>query len=185
MRTVSCFNFLTLDGYYKGLHEDISWHRHGGEEAAFSAERSQSDNILLFGRKTYEMMASFWPSAMAAEQFPEVAKGMNRAKKMIVSSTLKKADWTNSSIISGNLTQKIVQLKQTAEHDITILGSGSIVSQLAAENLIDEYVFMIDPVAIGKGTPLFAGLSSGINFQLINSRIFNSGVVLLTYKPLE
>lgn len=184
MRTLSSFTFLSLDGYYKGVDEDISWHRHGEEEAKFSAESAQSNNILLFGRKTYEMMASFWPTPMASEQFPEVAKGMNDAKKIVVSKSLTKADWANTSIINGNLAEEIKQLKQTASNNITILGSGSIVTQLAAENLIDEYQLMIDPVAIGNGTPLFKGLTTPMNLQLKDSRIFKSGVLLLTYKPL-
>ena len=131
------------------MNEDISWHSHGSEEAEFSAESSQSGNILLSGRKTNEMMASFWPTPMAAEQFPGVAKNMNSAKKIVISGSLTKADWNNSSIIKGNLAEEIKQLKQTATNHITILGSGSIVTQLAAENLIDEYLLMIDPVAIG------------------------------------
>lgn len=83
MPTLSSFTFLSLDGYYKGINEDISWHSHGAEEAEFSAENSGSGNILLFGRKTYEMMASFWPTAMAAEQFTEVAKNMKQSSKEI------------------------------------------------------------------------------------------------------
>lgn len=181
MCTLSSFTFLSLDGYYKGMNEDISWHQHGEEEAEFSAESSQSGNILLFGRKTFQMMASFWPTAMAAEQFPELVKNMNSAKKIVVSGNLTKADWNNSTIINGNLAEEIKKLKQTATNDITILGSGSIVTQLAAENLIDEYLLMIDPVAIVNGTPLFKGLTIPLNFQLTDSRIFKSGVVLLTY----
>lgn len=181
MRTLSSFTFLSLDGYYKGMNEDISWHSHGAEEAEFSAESSGSGNILLFGRKTYEMMASFWPTAMAAEQFPEVAKNMNSAKKIVVSASLTKADWNNSSIMKGNLAEEIKKLKQTATNDITILGSGSIVTQLAAENLMDAYMLMIDPVAIGNGTALFKGLTTPLNLQLTGSRAFKSGVLLLTY----
>ena len=84
MATLSSFTFLSLDGYYKGLNEDISWHRHGEEESQFSADSLQSGNILLFGRKTFEMMASFWPTEMAAQQFPDVAIGMNKSKKFSV-----------------------------------------------------------------------------------------------------
>ncbi len=91
MAQLSAFTFIKLDGYYKGKNEDISWHQHGQEEGEFSANNLQSDNILLFGRKTYEMMANFWQSPAAYESFPEVAAGMNKSEKIVFSRTLKNA----------------------------------------------------------------------------------------------
>jgi dihydrofolate reductase len=184
MATFSSFTFLSLDGYYKGLNEDISWHRHGEEEAQFSADSLQSEDILLFGRKTFEMMASFWPTEMAAQQFPDVAKGMNKAKKLVVSNTLQTVDWSNTEIISGDFIAQIKQLKQTASNNITILGSGQLLTALAAENLVDEYSIMIDPVAIGAGSSLFKGLSTSLQLQLTGTRTFKSGVVLHNYKAM-
>ena len=182
MATLSSFTFLSLDGYYKGLNDDISWHQHGEEEGQFSADSLQSGDILLFGRKTFELMASFWPTEMAAQQFPDVAKGMNDSKKIVVSGTLQKADWNNTEIIRGDIIEQIKQLKQNATKNITILGSGQLLTALAAENLIDEYGIMIDPVAIGAGTSLFQGLTTPLQLQLVSTRAFKSGVVLHNYK---
>lgn len=184
MTTLSSFMFLSLDGYYKGLNDDISWHRHGEEEGQFSADSLQSENALLFGRKTFEMMASFWPTEMAAQQFPDVAKGMNKAKKYVVSSTLKKVDWDNTEIISGDFVTQIKQLKQSSTNGITILGSGQLLTALANESLVDEYGIMIDPVAIGAGTSLFKGLTTPLQLQLTGTRTFKSGVVLHNYKAV-
>ncbi len=184
MATLSSFTFLSLDGYYKGLNEDISWHHHGEEEGQFSADSLQSENILLFGRKTFEMMASFWPTEMAAQQFPDVAKGMNKAKKLAVSNTVQKVDWSNTEIISGDIIAQIKQLKQNSTKDITILGSGQLLTALAAENLVDEYGIMIDPVAIGAGSSLFKGLTTPLQLQLTGTRTFKSGVVLHNYKAM-
>jgi dihydrofolate reductase len=153
MRKISAFNFLTLNGYFKSENEDISWHRHGNEEAEYSAKSLEKDNILLFGRKTYQMMESFWPTALANEQNPVVAKGMNKAEKIVFSTTLNNAGWNNTRIIHENMVQVLSSLKQTPGKDMTILGSGNIITQLTDAALIDEYLLMIDPVAIPRGTP--------------------------------
>lgn len=179
------YNFLTLNGFYKGFNEDISWHRHGGEEEEYSKEGAQSQSVLLFGRVTYEMMKSFWPTEQAMANMPEVAEGMNKSQKIVVSRTLDKADWNNTTILKGDLVEEIKKLKQQPGNDITILGSGSIVTQLADAGLIDTYQFMIDPVAIGHGTPAFDGLQHKLDLELISSRVFKSGVVLLIYKSKD
>jgi dihydrofolate reductase len=184
MRKLSTFTFITLDGYYKGLNEEISWHKHGAEEGEYSAESLKSGNILLFGRSTYEMMASFWPIPMAYDSFPVVADGMNKAEKIVFSRTLQKADWENTSIISENMIEEVKKLKQHAAKDMTLLGSGSILAQLAEASLIDEYQIMIDPVAIGNGTPIFQNINRQIDLKLTNTRTFKSGVILLCYQPV-
>lgn len=107
MGKLTVFNFITLNGFYKGDNEDISWHQHGGEEAEYSEESLQSGSTLLFGRITYQMMESFWPTPMAAEAFPKVAQGMNQAEKIVFSKTLKKVKWNNSRLVKGNLIDEI------------------------------------------------------------------------------
>src|SRR5580698_7653703 len=134
MRKLNVFNFLTLNGFYKGLNEDISWHVHGGEEGKFSEEGAQSGSTLLFGRVTYQMMEAFWPTPAAKESMPVVADGMNKAEKIVFSKTLKKADWNNTKIIKGDLIEEVKKLKKLPGVGITILGSGSIVTQLADHN---------------------------------------------------
>lgn len=183
MRKVTSFQFITLDGYYKDINNDIGWHKHGQEEGEYSAESLKSDNILLFGRTTYEMMASFWPTAMAYESFPVVSEGMNNAEKIVFSKTMQKASWNNSRLINRNITDEIKKLKQTNGKDMTLLGSGSILTQFADACLIDVYQIMIDPVAIGKGTSLFENLQRPLDLKLTDTRIFKSGVVLLCYEP--
>jgi len=184
MRKLSSFTFITLDGYYKGENNDISWHKHGQEEGEFSAESLKNESTLLFGRVTYEMMSSFWPSPMAFESFPEVAEGMNKAEKIVFSKTLNTVDWKNTKLIKGDLIEEIKTIKASPGNDLTILGSGSIVTQLADQGLIDEFQIMIDPLAIGAGTPLFQGLTHSLNLRLVSSRTFKSGVVLNSYESI-
>ncbi|MGB3078423.1 MAG: dihydrofolate reductase family protein [Saprospiraceae bacterium] len=185
MGHINVFNFITLNGFYKGLHEDISWHRHGGEESEFSEEGANSGSILLFGRVTYEMMAGYWPSPIAKQNSPVVAEGMNKSEKIVISRALKKADWENTRIIRENVIAEITALKNSTDKSITILGSGSITTLLANEGLIDTYQLMIDPVALGDGTPVFNGIKHKLDLKLTASRVFKSGVVLLSYTPLN
>ncbi len=185
MRKLSSFTFITLNGYFKGLNEDTSWHHqlNSKEAASYAEQSSSSGNTLLFGRKTYEMMYSFWPTPQAAELFPTVAGNMNKAAKIVFSNTLKDALWENSSLISGNIVEQVKSLKQTPGSDLTILGSGSIVSQFSDAGLIDEYQIMLDPVAIGKGTSIFGDIQQNLNLKLISSKVFEKdGIVLLHYQ---
>lgn len=186
MRKVSVFNFATLNGYFEGPKKgDISWHRHGGEEAEYSAESLKSGNTLLFGRVTYEMMVSYWPTPMAMENFPIVAEGMNKAEKIVFSRTLKKVAWNNTRLLKGNIVEEIKKMKQMHGKDMTLLGSGSILTQFAEQGLIDEYQIMVDPVAIGDGTPMFKGIKHQLDLKLTKTRTFKNGVVLLCYQPME
>jgi dihydrofolate reductase len=184
MGKLIAYNFTTLNGYYKGPENDISWHRHGAEEGAFASDNLEARATLLFGRVTYEMMAGWWPSSMAMESMPDVAKGMNESEKIVFSTTLDSADWENTTLISGDLIEEVRKLKAIPGKVMTILGSGSIIAQLADAGQIDEYQFMIDPVALGDGTPSFKGLTRKLDLKLMDVRKFDSGVVLLSYAPL-
>lgn len=183
MGKLSSFTFITLNGFYKGANESIDWHQHGEEEGEFSKEGANSGSILLFGRKTYEMMSSFWPTDMAAQSFPEVAVGMNAAEKIVLSTSLATAEWNNSRIIRKNAMDEIKQLKAQASKDITVLGSGDVLKQLAENDLVDEFQVMIDPVVIAEGATLFNGIINEKSLMLKSSRVFKSGSVLLTYTP--
>lgn len=183
MRKISTFNFITLDGYYKGINDDISWHKHGGgaDENEFSAKSAGSGNTLLFGRVTCQMMASWWPTPMAAQQMPEIAKGMNKTEKIVFSKTVTNAAWNNTRIIKDDMIEAVKKMKQEPGPDITILGSGSIIAQLAGHGLIDSYTIMLDPLAIGAGTSLFKGMNHQLDLRLTDTRTFKSGRLLLTY----
>ncbi len=184
MGKLTVFNFVTLNGYYAGPGGDISWHRHGKEESTYAEEGAKSESILLFGRVTYQMMASYWPTPQAKKDLPGVAEGMNRSEKIVFSRTLRNADWENTRLIKDNLVDEVKKLKK-GKKDITILGSGSIVTQLAEAGLIDHYQIMVDPVALGSGIPIFNGMKKELDLQLTSTRAFKSGVVLLTYEPMK
>ena len=184
MPRINSYTFITLNGFYKGINEDISWHRHGGEESEHATEGLSGNGILLFGRKTYEMMASYWPTPAAMEAGPDIAKGMNNAEKIVFSRTLQEANWNNSRIIKENVAEEIKKLKQSGNKDMTILGSGSILTLFAENNLIDEYQFMIDPVVLGEGSSVLKDITKKLDLKLTKSKVYKSGVILVCYEPM-
>jgi dihydrofolate reductase len=185
MRTLNAFNFITLNGYFKGPQEDTSWHVHGGPESEYGINALKSGSTLVFGRTTYDMMSGYWPSPEALRNMPDMAKGMNAAEKIVFSGTLKKADWNNTTVITGNIIEEMIRMKQGAGPDMTILGSGSIISQFAEAGLIDTYQIMVDPIALGDGTPMFKGITKPLQLELVNTRTFKSGVILLSYQRIS
>ena len=185
MGKLSVFNFITLNGYFEGPKSDISWHRHGAEENAYAVDALKSGSTLLFGRVTYDMMASYWPTPLAMKNDPVVAEGMNKANKIVFSRTLKKVEWSNTRLVTDNMADEVKKMKKVPGKNMTVLGSGSIVTQLAQQGLIDEYEIMVDPVLLGDGTPIFKGIKQTLNLKLTASKTFRSGVVLLSYVPME
>jgi dihydrofolate reductase len=185
MRKLSAFEFTSLNGFYKGQGNDISWHRHGGEESNYSEEMLEAGNTLLFGRVTYEMMVDYWTSPMAAEQYPVVADGMNKADKIVFSKTLDKVGWNNTRLVKENIVEEMRRMKEMPGKNMNILGSGTIATLFAEAGLLDEIQIMVDPILIGNGTPLFRTVKKNIALQLMATRTFKSGAVILTYKPLK
>ena len=183
MRKINSYTFITLNGFYKGINEDIGWHRHGGEESEHATEGLAGNGILLFGRKTYEMMSFYWPTPAAMEAAPDIANGMNSAEKIVFSKTLKQAGWNNTRIISDNIVGEMKNLKQNGSKDMTILGSGSILTLFAQNNLIDEYQFMIDPVVLGEGSTVLKNITKKLDLKLTKSKVYKSGVILVVYAP--
>jgi dihydrofolate reductase len=136
---------------------------------------------FVFGRITYELMASFWPTQFAVENMPVVAKRMNQAPKVVFSRTLENADWNNTRLVKADLPGEIRKMKSEPGEGLVIFGSGTIVSQLAREGLIDEYQLVITPVVLGKGRTMFEGVEGLHPFKLIKSRAFKNGNTLLVY----
>ncbi len=185
MRNLLVFNLITLDGYFAGADGDISWHRVDEEFQELAKQASNSGNTLLFGRVTYQLMASYWPTPEAIQTDPIVAAGMNRADKVVFSRTLSQVDWNNTRLLKGDMIEEVRKLKQGSGKDLTILGSGSIVAQLARAGLIDEYQILLNPVVLGKGKTMFEGAKGPLSFTLSKTRVFKNGNVLLTYQPVR
>jgi dihydrofolate reductase len=188
MRKLIAFNHITLDGYFVGASGDMSWAYVGNDDleyAAFVAGNASGDGQLVFGRVTYELMAGYWPTTMADQHDPVVAEKMNSLSKIVFSRTMEKAEWNNTKLIKGDLVSETRQMKNEPGPDMTILGSGSIIAQLAADNLIDEYQIVLDPVALGKGRSMFEGMPKMLKVKLIKTRTFNNGKIFLSFEAMS
>src|SRR5262249_54639284 len=131
----------------------------------------------LFGRKTYQMMESYWPTPMAAQQMPEVVKGMNAAKKYVASRTIRPT-WNSTHLLEGDAVKAVAELKGTSGPGIVVLGSGSITAQRLGAGLIDECQVVIIPTALGGGRTVF---TKAFPLRLVDHRVFKCGNLVVTY----
>ncbi len=180
MRKLRVFESISVDGYFTDANGDMSWAHAGREDAEFGrwvSSNAGSGGELLFGRKTYQMMEAFWPTPAAAEQMPEVAKGMNAARKYVASKTIQPT-WNNTQLLKGDPVKAVRDLKKTDGPNIAMLGSGSLAAQLGEAELVDEYQFVIVPVVLGGGRSVF---TKGCRLRLIDERSFRCGNVVVTY----
>jgi dihydrofolate reductase len=187
MRKLSVFNTVSLDGYFVDSKGDMSW-AHQDNDAEwneFVGSNASGDGCLLFGRVTYDMMAKYWPSPQAAAAMPVVAAGMNRTPKFVCSKTLESVSWQNTTLLKGNLATEVRTLKESPGGDLTILGSGNLISQLASAGLIDGYQFVVKPIVLGSGRTMFEGLKDRMKLRLATSRVFRNGNVVLSYEKAE
>ena len=178
------YNSVSLDGYFTDTHGDMSWaHKRDPEWQAFVSENASGGGQLLFGRVTYDLMASFWPTPLAAQSNPIVVERMNNMPKFVFSTTLDKASWNNTTLLKGDLPTQVRELKRRPGPNIVVMGSGSIVAQLAAAGLVDEYQIVLNPLVVGDGRTLFEGVKKKLPMKLARSRAFGNGNVVLFYEP--
>jgi dihydrofolate reductase len=183
MRTLTVYNFMSLDGYFEGPENgEFRWHVHGADQTAYSVEMLRQHPTLLFGRVTYRLMADYWPRPGPMRDDPEVARGMNGAEKIVFSRTLTSVDWQGSRLAKRDLFDEVRALKAAPGGNMMILGSGTLVAQLAGEGLIDHFEFLVDPLLVGRGTNVTQGLDRQVPLQLTRTHVYPSGVVLLCYR---
>ena len=183
MRRIVVFNNVTLDGYYTGLDGDMSWaHKYDPEWMEFTNSNAKGGAVLAFGRKTYDMMAGYWPTPQAKKDNPVVANGMNAAHKVVFSRSLDKATWANTKLLKGDLVAEVKKLKAESPADLVLMGSGQIVAQLASAGLVDRFTLPTIPVVLGKGRSMFDGVEKRFDLKLAGTRAFKNGVVVLTYE---
>jgi dihydrofolate reductase len=186
MRKLTVFNQVSVDGFFRTEDGDSSWMHQQDDDAEFrkfTEGNAMGGGVLLFGRTTYEMMRAFWPTPAAAEQFPVVAKQMNTLPKVVFSRTLKKASWNNTTILKRDVVAEVRKLKSEPGEQIVIMGSGTIVTQLAPAGLIDEYQLVVIPVVLGEGKTMFEGSRKTLNLTLTKARTFRNGKAFLVYEP--
>ncbi|MGE7370651.1 dihydrofolate reductase family protein [Neorhizobium sp. NPDC001467] len=180
MRKLVVWNLMTLDGYFEGETPwDLSFHAHawGPELEKFSERFGTEGDLLVFGRKTYEGMAAYWPTA---DENVSVKGMMNSIAKLAVSKTLNEVAWNNTRIVSDPVAE-LARLKREDGKTIFIFGSAELVASMLEAGLVDEYRLCITPVLLGKGNPLFKRADALRQLTLVSSDRTEKGAVILTY----
>jgi dihydrofolate reductase len=169
---------MTLDGFFAGPNGELDWHLVDADFLEYAAEMLRSVDTILFGRLTYELMVAYWPSAPK----DEIADKMNGLGKIVFSRTLAKVDWNNTTLVKGALIDEVSKRKRLPGKDMVVLGSASIASPLLEAGLVDDYRVILNPVLLGRGKPMFAGIEKRVSLKLLGTKLFGSGVVLLSYR---
>ncbi|MCE9643054.1 MAG: dihydrofolate reductase family protein [Candidatus Andersenbacteria bacterium] len=183
MRTLYLFMMISLDGYFEGKNHDLSWHNANNEEFQnFVAKQNATIDTILMGKTTYEMMRDFWPSEDAQTTDPLTAEFMSTTKKYVFSHEPYEPKWENAETIHEDINVRVQALKEEPGKDIAIFGSNILAVSLMEAGLVDEFRIMINPIAIGAGTPLFHGITKPLQLSLTATTQFQSGNVLTIYK---
>jgi dihydrofolate reductase len=185
MGNLTLFMHVSLDGFGAGIDGKMDWIHADDEIFDHGAERIYATDIAIYGKKTYQLMESYWPTAAdqpkPTKHVIEHSRWYKHVKKVVISKTMEEKNLTNTQVISKNLVDEINNLKQCTEKEILIFGSPTAGHSLMAANLIDNYWFNLNPVLLGKGIPVFKDLKTETNLSLITSKVFSSGVVCLHY----
>jgi dihydrofolate reductase len=182
MRKLIAWDMMTLDGCFEGKSPwDLAFHGSiwGEELEAFSLEQLNAAGTLLFGRKTYEGMASYWSNETGA-----IAHLMNTIEKVVVSRSLNEAAWSNTRLVRGEGTNAVEALKQSSGKDVYAFGSADLLSSLLRHGLVDELRVCIAPVVLGAGKPLFKPSEQELTMNLLEARALRTGGVIVRYAPV-
>lgn len=186
MRNVILLMHASLDGFVAGPNGEMDWIRFDAQLADDVAELTATADTALYGRVTYEMMAQYWPTAA---QSPDASRHdithahwVNNAPKLVFSRTLKTVTWEHARIVSDDIPGEIARLKQEPGKNMLMIGSATTAHAFMQLGLIDEYRININPVVLGRGVPLFAGIQDMLALQLVHAKSYDSGVVGLHYR---
>lgn len=185
MRKIISFMHISLDGFVAGLNGEMDWIKVDEEIFDYVGKRISEGDIALYGRVTYQMMESYWPTAgnkpTATKHDIEHSKWYNKVHKVVLSKSMKGEGLTNTKIISDNLSDRINEIKQQAGKDILLFGSPTATHSLMQQNLIDSYWLFVNPIILGQGIPLFVNIKDKIKLKLLTTRQFSCGVTELNY----
>lgn len=176
---------ISLDGFVAGPNGEMDWIKIDQEIFDHVGKRISQGDTALYGRITYQLMESYWPTAAdkpeATKHDIEHSKWYKNAHKVVLSKTLNEADLTNTKIISDNLPDRLNEVKQQASKDILLFGSPTATHSLIQLNLIDGYWLFVNPIILGRGIPLFVDIKDKIKLNLVTTRPFSCGVTELNY----
>ena len=177
---------ITLDGYIEGPNRELNWVIADDELHDFYSQLLKNADMSLYGRVTYELMVSYWPTAPDDSSIPEsmvrFANTLNPMHKVVFSKTLKNVGW-NTKVVDSIIPEEILKMKSEQGKDILLGGGASIAQTFMQHKLIDEFQLLVQPVAIGIGKPLFNGIHDMLKLNFQWSQAFHSGAIALCYRP--
>jgi len=183
MRTMPSFIFISLDGFYEGPNGELDWPNVDAEFHEFAAQQLDEAGTIGFGRATYEHMAAYWPTEQAMINDPDMTMRMNEKEKLVFSTTLTDAEWSGTTVVQGGAIKHAAELKAAPGKEVLVIGSAHLTADLAHAGVLDELGIMIFPIVLGQGRSLFEDVSNRLKLTLLRVRQFNSGNILLTYRP--
>lgn len=188
MRKIISFMHTSLDGFVAGPNGEMDWISIDEEMFGYAGRQTDKSDTALYGRVTYEMMDSYWPTAgsqpNATPHDIQHSEWYKKVEKIVWSRTMEGTTKPLTLFIGSHVIGEIEKIKQQPGEDIVIFGSPSVVHKLMQENLIDEFRLFINPVLLGKGIPMFKEMAQKVALRLIESRILASGVVMAAYKRI-
>ena len=188
MRKIVYFMHTSLDGFVAGSKGEMDWINIDNEMFDYALQRTNEADIALYGRVTYEMMESYWPTAgdqPNASKHVEHSAWYNNVEKVIVSMSMRDLKLAKTKVISDNIIAEIKKLKSEIGKDILMFGSPSVGYLLTEENLIDDYWLLVNPILLGQGIPLFKNFKNRLKLKLLSSKSFSSGVICLHYENIK
>jgi dihydrofolate reductase len=185
MRKIISFMHMSLDGFVAGPKGEMNWIKVDEEIFDHVGKRISEGDTALYGRVTYQMMESYWPTAAdkpgASKHDIEHSEWYSKVHKVVLSKTMKGSELPNTTIISDNLSDRINEIKQQGDSDILLFGSPTATHSLIQLGLIDGYWLFVNPILLGQGIPLFTDIKEKIKLNLVSTQKFTSGVTALDY----
>jgi dihydrofolate reductase len=173
---------VSLDGYFEGPNHEIDWHLVDDEFNAYAVETLNATEVLIMGRRNYELMASYWPTA--TDNDPVIKEKLNGLPKLVFSRTLKKVEWQNSRLATGSIADEVARLKQAPGDGLLWVGGSELAASFLELGLLDELRFIITPILLGDGKTVFDGIKKRHSLRLLSTRTFQTGNVLVIYEPI-
>ncbi len=185
MRKVILLMHVSLDGFVAGPNGEMDWIRFDDDLEAYVHQLHATTDTAIYGRKTFQMMAGYWPTVLDdPESTPgarDHARWLQAATKIVVSTTIDQPAWAKTVVLRENFAEELANMKAQPGKNLWLIGSPTLVHSLMLHDLIDEYRLNVNPVAIGSGIPLFAGLEQSVDLRLLETKTFD-GVVALRYE---
>lgn len=186
MRNLIFFMHTSLDGFVAGLNGEMDWILIDDEMFDFVATMTDKADTALYGRVTFEMMQGYWPDAgnqpNASKHDREHSAWYNKVSKIVLSKTMSEKGLDNTIVIGDHLADNINKIKNQDGKNILIFGSPAASHSLLSQGLIDEFWLFVNPVLLGKGMPLFKGVTGTTRLNLIETNTFSNGVIALHYE---